>query len=409
MNSHAFALELIKNDTVLDYDEFTERAIKAVLVNELANEKFMSALKDFNSFEGLDSKFCVNFTGAWLKYALNDKPNTDKLKAYRLLNDILGHEFEEKEMVAGTRHHLLSNKTYRKINWIEDLDIVEEDHSDQPRYILKKCLKQRSNNSTHEIGIVLLRPDDFLDIITASRCVSEYRTYFIKLAKIRRTYQKTYLPWILANKNKSIDRLEQKIDKQSDQINELLGLAKEQRVEISEARQDIQDGNIAIDQLTDTVEECREVIIERMDAHTIDPKSTTKKQYFVCLQNLKHTNELYVIRSQKSNIRKQMKTRSGWKILIDAIEDPNSIKMFNRFKDRVNQITKDAKFVWNEQLKAEQITRDEYNTNVHDLLLHPVISITRNNVEFDPDQISLKQVRRMMTDTTYERFMLAIP
>ncbi len=249
--------------------------------------------------------------------------------------------------------------------------------------------------------------DDFQ--LGLAKLIDDERQQLLAVKDTKIDEQSNKIDNLMDEIKKQAEESKSRDEKQSFQIKELLGLAKEQRVEISEARQDIQDGNTIIEQLNETVGECREVIVERMDAHTINPKSTTKKQYFMCLQHPEHSDILYVIRSQKSNIRKQLKAHSDWNVLIEPIEDPNSIKMFNRFKDRVNQITQDAKFVWNQQWKAKQITRDEYFANVNDLLSHPVISIKRNDVEFDSDQISLKRVLGMMKDTTYERFTLSIP
>lgn len=231
--------------------------------------------------------------------------------------------------------------------------------------------------------------------------------YEEQMVRIRNSRAQTQL--IGRIKDESINRLEQAIQQQSAEIRELIGYTKEQRVELSEAREDIKYGNDMIENLTEVVEECREVIVERMDAHTINPESTTKKQYFMCLQHPDWCNVLYVIRSQKSNIRKQLKAHEGWSVVIESTEDPNSIKMFNRFKDRVNQITKDAKMIWKQQWKVGEITRGEYFANANELAANPLISINRNDIEFDSDQISLAQVISMMKDTTYERFMLHIP
>lgn len=234
MNSYEFTLDLIKNETILDLEEFTEKAIKATFAMELTQEKFVGALNDFNSLEGLDNQFCVNFTGAWLKYALNGILVKDKMKSGKLIRDVLGDDFKEKERGGGTPPPQLSDEMYRKVNWNSQITAIEEDYSDQPLYILKKCKKhQPSNNSWQSINMILLRPDDFLNIITSSRCVSEYRTYFIKLAKIRRAYQETYVPWILKRQKNNISRLEQKVDELLNNSRHLITTVEDNKVEIS--------------------------------------------------------------------------------------------------------------------------------------------------------------------------------
>jgi len=433
MDSYAFTMNLIKTDRILDYESFTEAALKAVLADELSQKKFMSVIQEFKSFEGNNHKFCVNFTGAWLKYALNGEHDKDKMKSHKLVERILGDEFHEMERGGGTSPPQISDEQYKNINWIEFES--DEDHSSQRKYILKKCKKlQVSNNSYQPINIILMRPKDFIDVITSSRCVSEYRKYFITLAEIRRSYQESYVPWILSNQNNlikqkdcKIDDLRDEIRKQSEemkkqseeskaQIQELLSYAKETKSELSEARLDIQDGIIKIEDLTDTVdelndkvEECREVITERLEDHTINPKSITKRQYFACLESPEYGNVLYVIRSQKSNIRKQLKDHSDWDVLIEPIEDPNSIKMFNRFKDRVYKITKDWKSELRLQKRNNEITHDEYDNKIAYMRRHPLIYIRRNSVEFDDSRISTEEIIKLMKDTTFERFSLRIP
>ena len=179
--------------------------------------------------------------------------------------------------------------------------------------------------------------------------------------------------------------------------------------ELSEARLDIQDGNDKIDNLTDKVEECREVIIDRMDEHTINPRSSTKLQYFACLQHPDYNNVLYAIRSQKSNIKKQLKAHDKWDVMIEPIEDPNSIKMFNRFKDRVKSIESSWKTEIKLQFKKQEIDRESRDAKLRYILDNPLISITRNDIEFDDERITLAQVLKLMRDTTFDRFNLSVP
>ncbi len=276
-----------------------------------------------------------------------------KLNSGKLIRAILGQDFEEKELVTGTCNHLISDKIYRKVNWIEDLDAVEEDHSDQSQYILKKCLKQRSNNSTHEINIVLLRPDDFLDIITSSRSVSEYRSYFIQLAKIRRTYQKTYLPWILENKNKSISRLEQKLDKQSENFKQFQAETKkrdeEQTKQINEQTgkidQLLQFGNKLIgqnDTLQLTVDMTREQLTESLDYlvdksyhSTIDPDNEAKITHIAVLapKTTDRKGRTILVRGQVMHIRKRKsQTVDTHEPVIDMTYNANAINLIENAK-----------------------------------------------------------------------------
>lgn len=219
MDSYAFTIKLIENKTILELEEFMEQVFKAVLADDLTQERFKSVIEDFKSFEGHNHEFCVNFTGAWLKYALNGIYDKRKMMSGNIVTDILGDRFQEKERCPDVRTPQISNEIYRKINWISNLETVIEDHNPQRKYILQKCKKlQVSNNSWQPINIILLRPKDFLEVITSSKCVSEYRKYFIALAEIQRSYNETYVPWIRKYQKQCISRLEQKMDKQTAMI-----------------------------------------------------------------------------------------------------------------------------------------------------------------------------------------------
>ena len=80
MDAYHFTTDLINSGTILDFETYTDRVIAAAYPTESANADFKSMMDDLKSFEGGNNmKFCINFTGAWLKYALDgvyDKKNT---------------------------------------------------------------------------------------------------------------------------------------------------------------------------------------------------------------------------------------------------------------------------------------------------------------------------------------------
>jgi hypothetical protein len=100
MDSYEFAQQLIASETILDCESFTKKAIKAVLTNELKQQQFLDVLNDFKSFEGMNHKFIVNFTGAWFKYALDRSSDKYKTQASKLVRDVLGPDFQQKELVG---------------------------------------------------------------------------------------------------------------------------------------------------------------------------------------------------------------------------------------------------------------------------------------------------------------------
>jgi len=213
------------------------------------------------------------------------------------------------ERGGGTTPHQISDEQYRNINWIEFES--DEDHSSQRKYILKKCMKlQVSNNSTHEINIILMRPKDFIDVITSSRCVSEYRKYFITLAEIRRSYQESYVPWILSNQNNlikqkdcKIDTLIEKVDEQKATINELLVNSRNilsQNVHLIDT---VEDNKVEISKLHVKIDTLFEFLLSfaRMTLPTWIGSSVIKQQFDTLAKNkdnnyaLKHLKVLFLM------------------------------------------------------------------------------------------------------------------
>lgn len=258
--------------------------------------------------------------------------------------------------------------------------------------------------------------------------------YAIKISIILDRIHQDANKKLLQEKDDAINRLEQSIQKQAEEsrmrdaeakglieqqsaeIQKLLSYAQntthqlsEVKDELSEARLDIQDGNDQIDKLSDKIEECRDVIIERMEEHTLNPQSITKKEYFSCLQHPKFCNVLYAVRGQMTNIKRQIKSHANWDVMIEPIEDPNSIKMFNRFKDRVKAI----KIAWKTEIRLQyakkEIDRETKDNKLQYIIDNPLINIDGNKIEFDTDRIDINQVLKLMTDTMFERFKLSVP
>ncbi len=243
------------------------------------------------------------------------------------------------------------------------------------------------------------------------------------LKQIHKDANQKIIQEIVQEKNDNIAELKQmlqnqsiEMQKQSTEMQKLLAYAQdtsenlsEVKQELSEARLDIQENGIEIDRLNDKVDECRDVIIDRMEDHTLNPKSITKLQYFMCLQHPENDNELYAIRSQKPHIKKQLKAHHDWKVLIEPIEDPNSIKMFNRFKDRVKEIETSWKLEIKLRYKKGKINRESRDSKLEFIRENPLITINRNDIEFDIHRINLTQIIQLMQDMAFERFKLDVP
>jgi hypothetical protein len=311
MDSFEFTTDLIKNNTILDYTTYTNRAINAILADDLDQSKFIDMLNDFKSFEGLNDKFCINFTGSWLKYALDGKDDKDLMNNHKLIRNILGDNYSEYLMVGGAAHHQIDNKQYKTVNWYKYLneDIIE-DRSIARKYMIIKCKKQRSNNSWHDINIIIVRPKDLLDILTTSKCVTEYRKYFITLAEIRRSYQETYMPWVIEQYKTTKLTLEQKVDKQSNQLDKqsnqitellansrgLITTVNNNNVMITDLHDEVSILNFKLDNIFEYL-----LMFARMTIPTWIGSTVIKQQYDILMNNkdnhyaMKHLKVLYMV------------------------------------------------------------------------------------------------------------------
>lgn len=79
----------------------------------------------------------------------------------------------------------------------------------------------------------------------------------------------------------------------------------------------------------------------------------------------------------QSNIKKQLKAHNNWDVLIEPIEGPNSIKMFNRFKDRVKTIETAWKTEIKLQFKTKDIDRETRDAKLQYIIDNPLITINR--------------------------------
>lgn len=304
MNAYEFTLSLINSETILSYEDFTEKTLNAVLTDDLTQKKFRDVISEFRSFEGHNHKFCVNFTGAWLKYALNGEYNKSQMNSTRILRDILGIDFSEKSKGCGVPPHEISVELYNKTNWIDDLDNVLEDRDTKKMYTLKTVKKFRPhNNSYHDTEIIMLRPRDFLDVLTSSKCVSEYRKYFIMIAEVRRSYQETYLPWIVANKEKQIVDLHKKMDKVIEQNNQLLEDSKITKDQNKHLIMVAEDSKLEIMRLNSKIDALFEFMLSfaRMTIPTWIGSSVIKQQFDTLATNkstafaLKHLKVMFIV------------------------------------------------------------------------------------------------------------------
>lgn len=271
-DSFEYAMDLINRKEIIDQRTFMSNALNIGLAEELQQPKFIEAMNDYRSFEGINNIYCINLTGAWLKYALDGKYNKDKMKPKAIIEDILGSKFSEltlpitenllQEMGGGTTpHHSttqslyhISNEMYCSINWFHRCNILIEDLSKNFKYMIVKCKKQRSNNSWHELNMIIVRPKDLIEVVSTSRSVSEYRRYFTKLAEIDRSFNDTYQPWLNKYYRSENLTLNQKIDQQSVELQQLIAITKDNNAQNKELIAITKENNTQIKELNKKVE-----------------------------------------------------------------------------------------------------------------------------------------------------------
>lgn len=193
------------------------------------------------------------------------------------------------------------------------------------------------------------------------------------------------------------------INKQSNKIKTISKKATNIQTNLLEARSEIQDLNVKNDKIKD-------LIVERADNHATNPKSEAKLEYFVCLQNPKKDNELYVARTQKYNMNNILNNKKlTWKIVIEKTKDPNAVKMYNRFKELVVEYNMNIKKKLKTKLKNKLITDAEYNIKLQEILNNQTISVSGNNITFNKDKLRLEQVVNTIKNVSNDRFRFEIP
>ena len=83
--------------------------------------------------------------------------------------------------------------------------------------------------------------------------------------------------------------------------------------------------------------------------------------------------------------------------------------MFNRFNERVKSIERSWKAEIKSQYKNKEFDSEVYSDKLYYMHKYPLIKVTGNNIEFDADRITLKEVLKLMRDTTFDRFNLSVP
>ena len=246
-----------------------------------------------------------------------------------------------------------------------------------------------------------LTPYAFKLCLIRSKNSKEYAKYYLLLEQVFKNYQEyqiMYQKVLLSGKDEKLDEMKQTIDKQSAQIDELLGYAKktvEQNEDLKEQNEELyekvdymndnmEDMNDNMEDMKENMEDMKENIEDIKDAfkETADrsvpsPKKSNERHEFILLQHKELINKFKFIRGiQKYNESKITKTYSEYNIIKREF-NANPIQLFKQFKETVKEEYKleKAKITANKTLK----NKNQLKKNVEK------IKFTNNDLELQFD------------------------
>ena len=253
-----------------------------------------------------------------------------------------------------------------------------------------------------------LTPYAFKLCLIRSKNSKEYAKYYLLLEQVFKNYQEyqiMYQKVLLSGKDEKLDEMKQTIDKQSAQIDELLGYAKktvekneelkEQKEELYEKvdymkenmedmkenmedmKENMEDMKENMEDMKENMEDIKDAFKETADRSVPSPKKSNERHEFILLQHKELINKFKFIRGiQKYNESKITKTYSEYNIIKREF-NANPIQLFKQFKETVKEEYKleKAKITANKTLK----NKNQLKKNVEK------IKFTNNDLELQFD------------------------
>ena len=267
-----------------------------------------------------------------------------------------------------------------------------------------------------------LTPYAFKLCLIRSQNSKEYAKYYLLLEQVFKNYQEyqiMYQKVLLSGKDKKLDEMKQTIDKQSAQIDELLGYAKktvEKNEELKEQNEELyekvdymkenmedmkenmedmkdnmedmkenmedmkdnmEDMKDNMEDMKENMEDIKDAFKETADRSVPSPKKSNERHEFILLQHKELINKFKFIRGiQKYNESKITKTYSEYNIIKREF-NANPIQLFKQFKETVKEEYKleKAKITANKTLK----NKNQLKKNVEK------IKFTNNDLELQFD------------------------
>ena len=186
---------------------------------------------------------------------------------------------------------------------------------------------------------------------------NKYANYYLLLEECfyyYQEYQIMYQKVLLSGKDEKLDEQFKTINEMKEQIEELLGYAKETKEQNEEL-------NDKVDNLQDTMADIKEAFKETAERSVPNPNDDNERHEFILLQHKELNNNFKFIRGiQKYNDSKIQKKYSEYNIIKREF-NANPIQLFKQFKETIKENYKieKAKITANKKLKNKTQLKKE--------------------------------------------------
>jgi uncharacterized coiled-coil protein SlyX len=262
----------------------------------------------------------------------------------------------------------------------------------------------------------MLSQDTFKICLIRAKNSKKYAKYYLTLEKTIAFYYQYldgYNAKLLTMKDDKIDHLIKENKEQSNKIDELLKQSRsilsqniELLDEVHETKETSEHLEIKVEQLTDKVEDVREVLQNTLEDRNQRPESPKLRHQFVLLK-FKNENNLYkVIRGQAKRVTSQVRRLSNTCDTIMFCQyDPNPIDMFNRFREVVRKDNATLRSV----ITRMRISREEKAARRQQLREKPPVKIDGTSITLNLDLINQDDFVNKINQCIDDKYNVAIP
>ena len=220
-------------------------------------------------------------------------------------------------------------------------------------------------------------------------------------------YQTKYQEKLLSIKDDKIDELMKKVDKQSEDINNLINNTEHIKVQNDNLKEDNKDLKEDINNLSDKVEEVRDTFKEQTENINPPIENKNKEHMFVLLQYKDRLNEFKIIRGQNKYLDKQITSETN--IVIDKRYNPNPIDLFTTIKKKIYDIKFEIKEKIINDRRSKLISVEEKKDLLNDLYNNPPITINYNTMIINPSKMSIRKLIDLILECDDIRRKTPIP